>query len=591
MAKLLANFKNGHFDYQDKNANIVRSVANMLYPIRMVKMLDVSSESTVELETMEGGVKRTFEVVTGSLASMEGLQKVLFENHYFIDYRLVNPLRTYLTDCLRNLQSQNAIEYAHKSLGFHKDTDGSWVFLLGKTKTVQGLSEYYDKEFEFQSGAFLSYDKFIRQEILPKQELQLALVMGLASVPASYLKDYADVQTIVVNLCGPSSTGKSTTAQLIASFWGNPKISNRGMVKTFNMTSGAMFTEIEGMNGVAIVLDDITTAAYINKTQLIYQLAQGESRARLNNYGKEVKQGLPFSGLAIITSETPVLSEAETRQGLIARVLDVDDIVWTKDADHSTRVKNHIMVNFGLLGPKFVDFFMAKDDAVIKKDFESSREIIRESIPKMDNLSHRIINKLAIIHMTAVYVKGCFGYDLDLEYIKQTLIEIDQHDIEDRHIAIRGFESIKQYITKHHSQFDKFDDKGMLIQRSSNQLMGVMKYFDNHVTVAIPSENVKSILQNARIHEYRPVLKYWKDNDMIVTQSGRKTINIKELNTRVVQFMFEKSGQTILPWYPTRSSVHTNVNSQIAPSFDETYDDSEEIEAVFEESGDDENQN
>jgi uncharacterized protein (DUF927 family) len=139
--------------------------------------------------------------------------------------------------------------------------------------------------------------------------------------------------------------------------------------------------------------------------QLIYQLAQGESRARLNNYGKEVKQGLPFSGLAIITSETPVLSEAETRQGLIGRVLDVDDIIWTNDADHSTRVKNHIMVNFGLLGPKFVDFFMAKDDAVIKKDFEISREAIREAIPKMDNLSHRIINKLAIIHMTATYVK------------------------------------------------------------------------------------------------------------------------------------------------------------------------------------------
>jgi hypothetical protein len=70
MAKLLANFKSGHFDYQDKNGNIARSVANMLYPVRMVKMLDVSSESTVELETMEGGVKRTFEVVTGSLSSM-----------------------------------------------------------------------------------------------------------------------------------------------------------------------------------------------------------------------------------------------------------------------------------------------------------------------------------------------------------------------------------------------------------------------------------------------------------------------------------------------------------------------------------------
>ena len=584
MGKLIENHKTKKFDFVDKNGNVIPSVSNLIYPTKMKRMLDVASDSFIELETVENGLTRQFDVLIGNLSSMEGLHKVLLENQYFINYKLVNPLREYLSLKLQAIQTNQLIEYTHKSLGFFKDLDKQWVFLLDKTVTFNGLSEYYDPSFEFKAGSITNYEQFVKDDVLPHKTMQLALVLGLASVPASYLKDYADTQTIVVNMCGPSSTGKSTTAQFIASLWGNPKISNKGMVKTFNMTANALFTEIEGFNGVAIVLDDITTAGGFNKSQLIYQLAQGESRARLHNYGKEVKQGLPFSGLAVITSETPVLSEAETRQGLIARVLDIDDFNWTVDADHSTRIKNHIGVNFGHLGEKFAQAFLKVDDTVIKQQFEEAKASIHEALTNKDNLSYRILNKLAVIYLAANQVKDFLGFDIDLEAIKEMLVSIDQNNVEERHIAVKGFEVVKLFITRHHHQFDKYDEDRVLIHSSKGQLMGIMEYHENTVRVAIPSEHVKEILAGHRIYEYKPVLKFWSEKKLITTQSGRSTINLNRLDSRAVQFVFERTDETILPWYHISTNVQMALGTLLPPTKEVIIDDSQEIDEIFEES-------
>ena len=88
------------------------------------------------------------------------------------------------------------------------------------------VSLYADRNFKFISGSKEDYDSFLRSHILPYESMRFALVLGLSSIAASYLKDFADVGTILINLSGASSTGKTTTAQFIASLWGEPKISN-----------------------------------------------------------------------------------------------------------------------------------------------------------------------------------------------------------------------------------------------------------------------------------------------------------------------------------------------------------------------------
>ena len=64
--------------------------------------------------------------------------------------------------------------------------------------------------------------------------------------------------TVVVNLCGTSSTGKSTAEMLMCSPFMNPEIGKKkGLCFSANSTQNAMFALIDGIFGVPFVIDDI----------------------------------------------------------------------------------------------------------------------------------------------------------------------------------------------------------------------------------------------------------------------------------------------------------------------------------------------
>ena len=140
--------------------------------------------------------------------------------------------------------------------------------------------------------------------------------------------------------------------------------------------------------------------------------------------------------------------------------------------------------------------------------------------------------------------------------IKSILVELDQTDIADRHIGLRAFEVIKNHITQHHSNFNKFDHDGIQHDSSSFKLIGTMKFTENNVMVAILSSSVQEILRSKYIYEYRTILKYWADNNMILPQSGKNVANVNALDSRAVRFLFDRTKDTILPWqYPLNMYV------------------------------------
>jgi len=110
--------------------------------------------------------------------------------------------------------------------------------------------------------------------------------------------------------------------------------------------------------------------------------------------------------------------------------------------------------------------------------------------------------------LTAKLVNAHFNYELNLNDIHSILVDFDQVDVGERHIAIKALEIIKDYIQKYHRNFDKFDEKGVVLQTSSGNLMGIITYHKDTVDVAIPATNVKEILMSNRIFEYRAVIKY-----------------------------------------------------------------------------------
>jgi uncharacterized protein (DUF927 family) len=543
----------------------------------VIKYLDGTGEPTIELEVHTINKVKIITVPLLSLSTQESASNAFLSQLFFISYKYINHLREYITNYLREANQDRLISYKHSSLGFF-EFNNKTHFLLARNKIDELETFYYEPKFQFEKGELKRYQDFLHNEILTSPSMSLAFTIGLSSVIASYLKDYADIQNLIVNLSGPSSTGKTTAAMFIASLWGGPGISNKGIVRTFNATATSMFTSIEGVNGVPIIFDDITTSgSNINKTSFLYTLAQGESKARATTGGRLQYQGPQWSGTIIITSETSILNDAETRQGLLARVIDTGEIIWTKSSEHSERIKKLITDNHGFYGPIFAKRLIEKNDAEIKKLFEEAKEIIGKKMKVKDNLSNRILNKLAILYLTAMLIKSLFDLpDFKLELMAEMITNLDQLNIEGRHPAEKALSAIVLYVIENHQHFNKSNKfKGSQIL-AKGKTIGDMKFKGSRLFLTIPTDKIKEILEDNKIYEHKPVFKYWRENGLVMVEDNNRTsVKDARFQTRVIKFVFKKGEDLFFPWdalpEPNGEPPTSNIN----------FDDQEQIDAIF----------
>ena len=96
-------------------------------------------------------------------------------------------------------------------------------------------------------------------------------------------------------------------------YCGQESLRRIGVCFTANNTLNALFARIEGVYGVPFVIDDITTNPHLKNqlTQFIYTLADGTNKGRLNGNSELCEEGLGWSGVAITSSETPILDYGE----------------------------------------------------------------------------------------------------------------------------------------------------------------------------------------------------------------------------------------------------------------------------------------
>jgi len=596
---LKPNYVTKKMDYIDKDGVITPNVCNLIYVKSIIKMIDSTDvEMQVILETVSNGQTIEMQMDYSSLIqSQESLLKELSKQGYLLNYKFANPIREWLYMSAQSAQNQNMYTQYHSTLGFLDCSPNPPAFLLGNTVFNGIRSTYLDEKMKFIIGQSTAYQKFLEEHILPYDTMRYALILGLSSVAASYLKDYAAVGTMLLNLSGPSSTGKTTTAQFIASLWGQPQISNLGLVRTFNATQNALIHSLRGISGVPVCLDDATTGGFRNRTELIYQLAQSEPKLRLTSKIQFRDPGKTWSGMIVITSEQPIVDDAETRLGILARVLDTDGLVFTQSAEHAEAITRFISSNYGHIGRKYAREFLTKTEEEIKSMFDECKVEVLEKLITRDGLSSRIANKIAIIRMTAKLVKEFFDYSsIDVEEITEFMVKVDQDNVEERHVGEKALEVMKNYIQMYHSHFKKMDMNLNELIPEKGALFGYIRYFKTKdkdddkdkkkkakmpkehfkVDIVMPIELVDKVLKSHRIYDKNVVLKYWGEAGIIHQQSGRNTIKDSRFKTRVVRFEFEKDKDTMIPWYASRN-IPVNFRNEPSYSVSAEYDDIEEI--------------
>ena len=570
---------------------IVR-VGNLLTITRVSVMSHGGNQSyLMELTEKDlSGVIRVFSLdYTEFNSSMETSGRLLNQNGYVLSsFKFNNHLREYISQQLQRRLSSGKLEYHHTNLGFTQMSDTSRTFLLGDTVYKGKRSKFVDRDAHFVKGEATRYDAFLAEHIYPYFETRLALILGLSSVAASDLKLYGDLGTIVLNLSGRSSTGKTTITQFMASLWGSPLISNFGIVRTFNATVNSLVHTFTGTNGVPLIIDDATSMGVKDLSSFVYNVAAGEDKLRLNpNITLRDSRG-SWSGLCTITSETSLMDFSARTSGTIPRLLEFDDITWTQSGHHAKAIKRSILNDYGHVGRDFVERYMATPREDIEHMFDACEQEIEAGITATDQYTSRIVAKLATIYLTAkLYQQFYPESQFDTDDIREYLITFESGKVPIRSIEALAMDIIKEFIIINQNRLAIKQSNGQIPQLTSGGIFIGYRHFtgqsvgkqEEKVEITIIASIIREHLQRYNIYQWNNFIEYLRSNKFVKVYGNNK-VSEKDhhLSARAITFTFTRDKESdLMRWYGSSS----HINYGYPPLHKTDYNDDTAIDDIF----------
>ena len=421
----------------------------------------------------------------------------------------------------------------------------------------------------------------------------MALTIGYSAVIASRLREEYDIGTIVVNLCGTSTTGKSTAVMLMTAPFMCPEISNKGIgsALTSLATENALYAQFDGYHGVQFVVDDITTNSKLNLTDFIYALALGTPKARCNGDGTLRDGGYGWSGVSIVSSEEPILNLTKAFQGLKVRVLQTEGIQWTSDAEEAELVKRTVSKNYGFTGKEFAQYISQTPIEELCERYESSFKAVSAMMTKKDALSSRLANKYAVVHVTANLLNEAFGYSLSADAITKRIIKCEQDTFEERDNATKALDVITDFIIQKESHFHvdyrMYSVPLCYETYATGDVYGKIFKYDDRWDVHILSSLVNSLLKQKGLDEINWIRTKWAERNYIKTD-GDHTAKKKKYADKPQRYVcFTFPGGIKLPTFDESPRTSIDNIPQNTPISTYTVDDTAQIEQII--GGNDEN--
>ena len=418
------------------------------------------------------------------------------------------------------------------------------TFALENFITKNGIdskSEYAGNLMLKPTGNRATYLNLIKQEVVGHTPLEFIFALSFAGVLISYDCLNQTKQLLMAHAFGNSTTGKTTAAKLMASVFGKPTVTGDGLIRTWNATATALKTQFGDNHGVPMILDEasVQNSTY-DFSSTIYQFSQGMDRAR-SNVDLNVRKQYTWSGTFFSTAEHGLLEKANQNKGLKARVLEFESVEWTKSKKHADKLNDLLEKNFGWLGIEFVEFFFEK---IENSDFESSLKTHQQSFVSnnADNnvtaITERLLEKYAYVLVAAEYVNECFGLTLDVQAIKDFILENDTKQSPTRDSAQTALEYIQSKIVEYDNSFivELGTSHISCTESKSNTFSTIGKKYSNG-EVAVLKEKVDEWLTEAKFNHPQQIMKELKDRGILDAEKGRNTrkrkLNDQEVNVYV----------------------------------------------------------
>lgn len=222
------------------------------------------------------------------------------------------------------------------------------------------------------------------------------------------------------HLFGVTSHGKTTCLQVVASLWGDgadPAEGRRSAyVKKWNLTKNAIEGLAEAHNDLPLCLDEVGEADVRDFGRMIYQLAGGQGKARMES-NTTLKPSKVWRTLVFSTGEMPA-SEAVEQEGRVmrggqaARMIDLpacdpktgEGIVLELHGAESSAafvdsLKRACREHFGWAGPAFIRKILAEGKDALRDQLRTRLEQLVSTLTPSGAAAEvvRVVKRVALV--------------------------------------------------------------------------------------------------------------------------------------------------------------------------------------------------
>lgn len=352
---------------------------------------------------------------------------------------------------LMNQEPDAPCEIKHKELGF-RVFEEQRVFFGPRGINIE--STYCGNLLIKPTGDFEKWKEMVRTEVRGTN-MEAIIAIAAAAPVIDFLKEEIHTGNIIASLVAESSTGKTTAGCLAVSMGSKCSFAGDSMVSTFADSKNSLMRSIH--SSYPMLIDEGSLIRY-NPTSLIYELAEGKEKGRLN---KELEKAdsRTFATSIFMTSEKSILALCDENTGLYVRCLEFENVVWTASAESADRIKRVCERNYGFVIPLIAEYLLkSKHDELTERYWKYQQEIVENArtMGKNTPLTERISKSLAVILLAADIFVEVTGIELNTSRI-YTFIEENTVMSEGITLDIgqRAMEYLRQYISVNNVKFVK----------------------------------------------------------------------------------------------------------------------------------------